>query len=221
MSVAARPDPTINVLLVEDNPADARFARMALTSSANSKFAITESVRLSDALQALEARAFDVVLLDLGLPDSRGLATFSLLHARHRLVPVVVVSALGDEATMLDAVRLGAQDYLIKGGFDAALLARVLRHAMERHHLVEKLERSLANVRKLLQAIEGTTHRGESAVALAMCSGCRKLRAASGHWETIEEYLAPLVQAQLPYEACPECVAQIADETSAGDLTRP
>src|SRR5258706_2322449 len=107
MSVTARPDPTIHVLLVEDNPADARFVRMAMTSNANSEFAIAESVRLSDALRALEARAFDVVLLDLGLPDSRGLATFSLLHARHRLVPVVVVSPLGDEATMLDAVPLG------------------------------------------------------------------------------------------------------------------
>src|SRR5258705_6759346 len=140
MSETARPDTTIDVLLVEDNPADARFVHMALTSSTRSKFAITGTERLADALEALETRAFDIVLLDLGLPDSRGLATFSVLHARFRLVPVVVVSALADETTMLDAVRLGAQDYLIKGGFDAALLVRVLGYTMERHHLLQKLD---------------------------------------------------------------------------------
>jgi len=207
MSERARPDATIDVLLVEDNPADARFVRMALTSNASQRFAITEVARLADALQALETRAFDLVLLDLGLPDSRGLATFSVLHARLRLVPIMVVSALADETTMLDAVRLGAQDYLIKGEFDAALLVRVLRHAMERHQLLQRLERSLANVRKLFQAIEGSTPRGESGVALAMCGGCKRLRAASGRWETMEEYLAPLVQAQLTFEPCPDCVA--------------
>jgi DNA-binding NarL/FixJ family response regulator len=216
MSEIARPGPTIDVLLVEDNPADARFVRMCLTSSADPKFVITESARLSDALHALGTRAFDVALLDLGLPDGQGLATFSLLHARSRQLPVVVVSALADESTMLDAVRLGAQDYLIKGEFNAALLVRVLRHAMERHQLLGKLERSLGNVRSLLQAIEGSTHRGEPGVGLAMCSGCKRLRAASGRWETIEEYLAPLVQAPLTHEACQDCVTRIEDETSRG-----
>jgi PleD family two-component response regulator len=212
MSGIAHSDPTIDVLLVEDNPADARFVRMALTGSTHSKFAVTESVRLADALRTLETRAFDLILLDLGLPDSLGLATFSVLYARSRLVPIVVVSALADEATMLDAVRLGAQDYLIKGDFDAALLVRVLRHAMERHQLLQRLERSLANVRRLFQAIEGSAHRNDPGVALAMCSVCKRLRAASGRWETIEQYLAPQVETQLVYEPCPDCVSQIDDE---------
>ena len=194
---------------------------MALTANGNSKFAITESARLADALHALENRVFDMVLLDLGLPDSSGLATFSVLYARFRLVPVVVVSALADETTMRDAVRLGAQDYVVKGGFDAALLVRVLHHAIERHQLLARLERSLANVRKLLQAIEGSTRRGESGVTLAMCSGCKRLCAGSGRWETVEEYLAPLVHAQLSYESCPDCVAPIEDEMSDRHPTRP
>jgi DNA-binding response OmpR family regulator len=212
---------TIELLLVEDNPADARFARIALTGSARSKFAITEAATLADALRTLESRGFDLVLLDLGLPDSRGLATFSLLHARFRRVPVVVLSALADETTMLDAVRLGAQDYLIKGAFDAALLVRVLRHALERHQLLHRLEVSLANVRTLLQTIEGSAHRGEPGATLAMCGGCKRLRTASGGWETIEQYLAPLVRAQLTYEACPDCVALITDESTEGDPTPP
>lgn len=213
MNKTARPNPTIAVLLVEDNPADARYIRLALTSIANSTFAITEAARLADALHVLETGAMDLVLLDLGLPDSLGLATFSVLHARFRLIPVVVVSALADESTTLDAVRLGAQDYLIKGAFDAALLGRVLRHAMERHHLLLQLERSLANVRGLRQAIEGSADPGEPAGPLAMCGGCKRLRAASGRWETIEEYLAPLVRAQLTHEACPDCAFEDSTRT--------
>jgi len=209
----------IDLLLVEDNPADARFVRMALTPSAQATFAITEASRLADALEALEARAFDIVLLDLGLSDSVGLATFSLLHGRFRLVPVVVVSALADESTTRDAVRLGAQDYVIKGDFDGALLARVIRHAIERNQLVQQLERSLTNVRSLLQAIESSASPDQPAGSFAMCGGCKRLRTASGRWETVDEYLAPLVRAQLTYETCLECLEQIVDESRGDDPT--
>ena len=213
----------LDVLLVEDNPADSRFVRLALTSGANSEFAVTEAARLADALEALETGAFDIVLLDLGLPDSVGLATFSVLHARFRLVPVVVVSALADEATMRDAVRLGAQDYLIKGDFNAALLVRVLRHALERHRLLQQLERSLASVRTLLQTIEGAAHPESATSSLAMCGACKRVRAASGSWETVDEYLAPLVRAQLTYETCVDCVERIVAESAdiEDDLTGP
>jgi DNA-binding NarL/FixJ family response regulator len=126
---------------------------------------------------------------------------------------VVVLSALADEATMLDAVRLGAQDYLIKGHFDAALLARVMRHAMERNQLLEQLESSLGYVRKLLQSTEGPAPGVESAATFAMCTGCKKLRAGSGRWETVEEFLAPRAQVQLTHETCPDCVSELEKET--------
>jgi DNA-binding response OmpR family regulator len=213
MNGRSEPTQPLDVLLVEDNPADARFVRLALSSSGDADFAITETPRLEDALQALATGAFDIVLLDLGLPDSRGLATFSVLHARFRLVPVVVVSALADEATMRDAVRLGAQDYVIKGDFNAALLVRVLRHAVERHRLVQQLERTLTYVRALLQTIEGSAHPESPAGSLAMCGACKRVRAAAGRWETVDEYLAPLVQAQLTYETCHDCVEKLAEET--------
>jgi two-component system, cell cycle response regulator len=217
MSAALEQQRRFNVLLVEDNPADALFVRDALARGFGPAIELTDAVRLEDALGALERRPFDVVLLDLGLPDSRGLPTFSVLHARFRLVPVVVVSALADETTMIDAVKLGAQDYLVKGRFDAELLVRVIRHAMERHQLVSQLERSLANVRKLLQAIEGPGRRGEGAAhALSMCIACKRLSAEPGRWETIDEYLAPREETPLTQSTCPDCLERMHGENKNG-----
>lgn len=202
----------LDVLLVEDNPADVRFVQLAMALVTGVAFEITAVPRLADALRALESRSFDVVLLDLGLPDSRGLETFSVLHSRFRLVPIVVLSAVSDDATMFDAMRLGAQDYLYKGDFDAALLVRVVRHAIERHRLVVQLERSLAYVRSLLQAIGPGKAPGESAGTFIMCAWCKRLRGASGRWEPIEEYLATHAQAPLKHETCPDCVVEIKQE---------
>jgi DNA-binding response OmpR family regulator len=221
MSGTIEPQKRFTVLLVEDNPADALYVRDALARGFGSAIELTDAVRLEDALEALERRPFDVVLLDLGLPDSCGLPTFSVLHARFRFVPVVVLSALSDETTMIDAVRLGAQDYLVKGRYDAELLVRVIRHAVERHQLVSKLERSLANVRKLLQAIEGSRDRDAGAVgALAMCIGCKRLSAEPGRWETIDEYLAPREEAPLTQSTCPDCIERMRSENENGSTDR-
>jgi len=153
------PTRKLDVLVVEDNVPDARFVRLAMGLVTGVAIEVTEAKRLADALEALEQRPFDVVLLDLGLPDSQGLSTFSLLHSRFRDVPVVILSGLADDTTMFDAVRLGAQDYLIKGDFDAQLLVRVMRHAIERHRLLMQLSRSLGYVKNLLQTVERETPR--------------------------------------------------------------
>jgi DNA-binding response OmpR family regulator len=213
MSDALEPPGRFRVLLVEDNPADALFVRDALTRGFGSALEITDVPRLADALAELGQRPFDVVLLDLGLPDSRGLPTFSVLHARFRSVPVVVLSALADETIMIDAVRLGAQEYIVKGWYDAELLVRVMRHAMERQQLVRQLELSLANVRRLLQAIEGSGRPGVPAGTLTMCIGCKRLSAEPGRWLTIDEYLAPREAVPLTQATCPDCVERMRGET--------
>ncbi len=212
MSVLLRPRGKLNVLVVEDNPADARFVRLAMGLVSGVSIEVTEAARLADAIRALESRAFDVVLLDLGLPDSVGLPTFSVLHSRFRLVPVVILSALADDTTMFDAVRLGAQDYLTKGAFDAVLLVRVMRHAIERHRLVVQLERSLGYARSLLQRIARSSPPEEAPGMFIMCSWCKRLRDAAGRWEPIEDYLSANAEIPLTHETCPECITQIQDE---------
>src|ERR1043166_1593229 len=88
--------------------------------------------RLSDAVGRLEEVAFDAVLLDLGLPDSQGLATYRRLRDAARKVPIVILTALQDASVAVLAVQEGAQDYLVKGNTDSRMLQRAIRQAIER-----------------------------------------------------------------------------------------
>ncbi|HXO86376.1 MAG TPA: PAS domain S-box protein [Gemmatimonadales bacterium] len=130
MSVAAiRP---IRVLLVEDNHGDARLILEMLREVRQDAFELERVERLEQALERVGRAAVDVVLLDLGLADSQGLETFRRAHEGIVEEPIIVISGLDDESTALEAVRAGAQDYLVKGRLDGAALARVIRYALER-----------------------------------------------------------------------------------------
>lgn len=130
---AKRTAEPMKILLVEDNRADVRLIREALSEAENFPFQIVHVDRLVQALQRLRVEQFDVVLLDLSLPDSRGLST--LIYAREQApgIPLVVLTGTDDEALALSAVREGAQDYLVKGQVSGASLVRVLRYSVERH----------------------------------------------------------------------------------------
>lgn len=148
----------VRVLLVEDDPDDSLLIQEMLAQVAEARFHLECSPRLSTALQSLEQSHFDVLLLDLSLPDAQGLEAFSTLHRQAPEVPVVVLTGLEDAETGLRAVQEGAQDYLFKGHVDSFLLSRSLRYAIERHELLtdvrEKarlLEKSEARSRKLIQ----------------------------------------------------------------------
>jgi signal transduction histidine kinase len=127
----------IRALLIEDNPGDARLIRELLRESAAGRSLVhLECVdRLSAGLQRLAVGDLDLVLLDLTLPDSSGLATFEALHSATPSVPVVVISGLNDEGVAVRAVHEGAQDYLVKGQVDGASILRSMRYAIERHRL--------------------------------------------------------------------------------------
>ena len=126
----------IKVLLVEDNPGDARLLREMLVEAAYALFKLTHVERLSEALKRLSEEAFDLVLLDLSLPDGQGLETFTTVHAQAPGVPIVVLTGLDDETLAVRAVQAGAQDYLVKGRVDGDLLMRAMRYAIERHRIM-------------------------------------------------------------------------------------
>ncbi|HUX85470.1 MAG TPA: ATP-binding protein [Chloroflexota bacterium] len=127
----------LTVLLIEDNPGDARLIRELLNEVRAVGFRLKWVTALSDGLLSLEHDAADVVLLDLMLPDSRGMETFYAVRGAFPRVPVVVLSGLVDEEVALKAVREGAQDYLVKGNVDGHLLIRAIGYAIERHQLKE------------------------------------------------------------------------------------
>src|SRR5262245_34892639 len=104
----------IRVLLIEDDLADARLLREELSELPFVRCDIRQADRLSSALELLAARPFDVVLLDLSLPDVRGLETVRRVHAGVPELPIVVLTGLDDDASALSAMKEGAQDYLLK-----------------------------------------------------------------------------------------------------------
>ena len=129
----------IRVLLIEDSAADARLIREVLALESPRGFDIEHVASLGDGLARLARRDVDVVLLDLTLPDSTGLETFSATAAAAGPVPILVFTGIDDEELARQAVSAGAQDYLPKGGVDGHSLARALRHAIERKRTAERL----------------------------------------------------------------------------------
>lgn len=131
---------SINVLLVEDSLLDARLLQETLSEAQAVTFDVVHVEQLSQALQRLREEPIDVILVDLGLTDSQGLATFTALHTQAPDVPIVIMTGLDDEQLAIQAVQAGAQDYLVKGQVVAPLLERALRYAIERCRLVQALE---------------------------------------------------------------------------------
>jgi len=123
------------VLLVEDDTGYARLIAAALRRSRGRHYELVHVEYLSDALVEIKQRTFDAVLLDLTLPDARGLETFTRLHRADPELPIVVLSGLDDEQVALSAVQNGAQDYLVKGHTDTRALAQAIAYAIERQRL--------------------------------------------------------------------------------------
>jgi len=121
----------IKLLLVEDNKGDARLIEELLVEAeetAHFELVIVES--LGEALRHLNENSFDSVLLDLGLPDSQGLDTLSKVLTKAPNVPVVVLTGLADEQASAEALRMGANDYLVKGRVDSNVLVRAMLYAV-------------------------------------------------------------------------------------------
>jgi len=144
-------EPT-KVLLVEDNLGDARLLYEGMEEALPDQFRMTHVRRLSEALEYLWEETCDVVLLDLGLPDSHGLDTLVMTRAQAPGVPIVVLTGFQDEALAVEALKAGAQDYLVKGQVDSKLLGRTLRYAIVRKATEEALLReglALARAKEL------------------------------------------------------------------------
>ena len=163
----------VRILLVEDNPGDVVLIEETLAQR-HGAFALESVERLSAALARLSIGGIQVVLLDLTLPDSNGLVTFTTLHTQVPDVPIVVLTGLSDESLAVSTVRDGAQDYLVKGHVDADLLGRTISYAIERHQVRRQLKSSeqqlraaLEQVRKLNQDLERRVAERTSELAAA------------------------------------------------------
>ena len=188
----------VAVLFIEDNPADVYLIREMLAET-------TDDIVLEDAdsfakgLARIDAGEIDLVLLDLGLPDSQGIAGVKNLCERFGRLPIIVFTGLSDEQLGTQAVHEGAQDYLIKGQTNGSLLVKAIRYAMERkqlenekEHLIRELQESLAKVKRL-------------SGLLPICASCKKIRDDKGYWNQVETYLSEHSDAKFSHGICPEC----------------
>lgn len=142
----------LRVLLIEDNLDDVVLVRQALRDAAPNDFEIESTARLEDGLKLLREQRFDIVLLDLTLPDSFGIETYDRLHSLSD-VPVVVLSGNSNDAVALEALERGAQDYLVKGTVSGELLVRMLRYSITRHRLMQDLQDSEQRFRVLSEQL--------------------------------------------------------------------
>ena len=134
-------DKLIRILLVEDNAQDARFLRESL-KDVGEDLHVIHAERLCEAVDRLKQDSFDVVLLDLSLPDARGLEGLRGVRQQAPEIAIVVLTGLADDSVALKAVQSGAQDYLLKGEVDGNQIRRAIRHAIERQQTEELLRRT-------------------------------------------------------------------------------
>ncbi|HAF96334.1 MAG: hypothetical protein A2X34_04615 [Elusimicrobia bacterium GWC2_51_8] len=141
-------DNCLNILIVEDNPGDLRLVREFLGESSAPVFKTAHAGRLCEALETLAKGSFDVVLLDLDLPDSSGLGALEKISAAKAEIPVIVLTGQSDETLGFEALRKSAGDYLVKGQINTHLLTRSIRYAIERR----KKEKELGVLNRALKA---------------------------------------------------------------------
>jgi len=137
------PKPTLQLLLVEDDPVAAGVLEAQLSADFSTRFESVLAGSLEAAIERLRGGSFDVIVLDLLLPDARGLEALHALVDLGSETPIVVLTSLDDEEVAAKALQQGAQDYLVKGELHGRLVARSIRYAVERFRLTQTL-RSLA-----------------------------------------------------------------------------
>ena len=145
----------ISILLIEDDVAEARLLQEILTGFNLGRFILTHVQRLQAGVNLLNKQKFDLILLDLTLPDSRGLSSVELLVNNFANLPIVVLTNTNDNQLAVEAVRQGAQDYLVKREINIDVLVRSIQYAIERQKVSEVLRSTNEN---LMQQIQEKTH---------------------------------------------------------------
>lgn len=142
----------LHILVIEDNPGDYFLLEEQIKLTPIQTFKIMQAENLRQACTWLGQLRFDVILMDLSLPDSSGLDTFREILPLAQRTPIVVLSGMADFELALESVRLGAQDYLVKGDFDEKLLYKVISHSLERKRQLDQLEHSESKYKHLFES---------------------------------------------------------------------
>jgi len=125
----------LTILIIEDNPAGTRLIKEALAETNGGAFELKYADRLSDGLKKISKEDFDIVLLDLSLPDSAGLETITSISKKNKDIPLIILTGTDNLEIATKSLGMGAKDYLVKGQFDGNVLIRSIRYAVERKNI--------------------------------------------------------------------------------------
>ncbi len=143
----------IHILLIEDNPGDALIINEMLKEVYSNNFELDHFKRINEGLEHVN-EDFDIMLLDLNLPDSQGIETFNTMNKHAPEVPIIILTGLLDEDLAINIVSEGAQDYLVKGQIDKQLLSRSIKYSIERKHIEIDLRKSEEKYRLMVEKLE-------------------------------------------------------------------
>lgn len=192
------PDETLRILLVEDNPGDARLVDAVLESAKDGAFRVEHAKRLDEAVSLLAGDKFDAVLLDLSLPDSSGMDTIDVAKVSNSSdrTPIIVVTGRYTESDALETIKHGAEDFLLKNNLRTEALVRSIRYAVEREHRRLKAKAG-DDTRRQAREIEALEHMSAPASTLvtARADGMERLaESAADAFEALVEQYCELIE---------------------------
>lgn len=166
----------VKILLIEDSVLQALVIKKELAQSDGVVYAVECRRSLAEGLERVTQGGVDVVLLDLNLPDSQGLETFTEISARAPAVPVVILTVAADDGLATAALREGAQDYLVKGQIDTGVLTRAIRYAIERKRIEESLWKARRELELRVEERTSQLRKANSELALFASAATHELR---------------------------------------------
>ena len=202
----------IRVLLIEDDQADAFLVHEMLLEPTAGRDAATGDItlqhvtRLDVGVGKIAEGGYDIIISDLGLPDSQGMDTVKTLAAAARRIPIVVMTGLADHEVGLEAVNAGAQDYLIKGQVSGEMLVRSIRYAIERKRIENEKEQAIAELQEALAKVKLLSG------FIPICASCKKIRDDKGYWQQVESYIQKHSNAEFSHSICPDCTHRLYPE---------
>lgn len=193
------------VLLIEDDADDTLLLQGMIEESQEGleHFEIETVNRLSTGLARLARGGIDIILLDLGLPDSMGIDTLRTTRAQAPEMTIVVLTGHVDSHLGLEALQEGAQDYQVKGMVNGPLLVRSMRYAIERKRLEGEKEALIGELKAALAKVRVLSG------MLPICAACKKIRDDSGYWHQIESYITEHSETEFSHGICPECMKKL------------
>jgi len=192
----------IRILCMEDDPATARLFQRKLEREG---YLVDLACDGEEGLAMYEAGSYDILAVDQSMPKLDGLAVIRTLASGGLLPPLIVITASSDARSAVEAMKLGASDYIIKDvdGAYLDLLPSVIEQVLHQRDLAEERERLIVELQKALAKVKIL------AGLIPICASCKKIRTDEGYWEAIEVYIRDHSEADFTHSICPECIEEL------------